>query len=92
MCLEHAMPLCRYSFQNRASQAACLIGVDAGAALHQQTESTFLPLTKMNEQIHVVLLVRSSMGLRTGSTALSVSQENPGIGPVSQNCQREGEE
>lgn len=66
--------------------------MDAGAALHQPTESTFLPLTKMNEQIHFVLLVRSSMSLRTGSTTLSVSQENPGIGPVSQKGQREGEE
>lgn len=86
------MPLFRYSFQNWAAQAACLIGVGAGAALHQPAESASLPLTKMNEQIHAVLIVRSAVGLRADSAALSVSQENRGVGPVSQKGQREDEE
>lgn len=73
-------------------QAACLVGVGAGAALHDPAESTSLPPTKMEEHISAALLVRSAVGLRTGCAALSVPQENPGTGPVSQKVQREGEE
>lgn len=86
------MPLFRYSSQNWAVRAACLVGVGAGAALHHPAGSTSLPPTKMKEQISAALLLRSAVGLRAGCAALSVPQENPGTGPVSQKRQREGEE
>lgn len=65
-----AMPVFRYSFQNWAVQAPCLVGVGAGA------ESSSLPPTKKKEQNSAALVMGSAVDLREGCASLSVPGEN----------------